>query len=118
MTASSDRRLTDLQAFDRSSGPLGQMIDQAIEWWMPLVPVGEQRFGDGPGDAECGIVPSDPNFPGRIVQIRALVFHLRNGAHHTETMGEAGRNVALFKVVSRNRNSHPARERRRAAPQI
>src|SRR4029450_1245062 len=118
MTVSSDGRLTDLQVIVRSTSPLGQLIDQAIEWWMSPVPVGEQRFGDGPGDTERGIIPRHANFPPRIVQIRALVFHLRDGARHTEAMGKAGWDVALFEVVRRNRNPHPAGKGRRATPQI
>ena len=89
---------------DRSPGPLGQLIDQTIEWWMSPVPFGEQRFGNGPGDAKRGIIPSHANFPRRIVEIRALVFHLRDGTRHTEAMGEAWRHIALFEVVCRNRN--------------
>src|SRR4029450_6411952 len=104
MTVSSDGRLTDLQVIVRSTSPLGQLIDQAIEWWMSPVPAREQRFGDGPGDPGRGIIPSHANSPHRIVQIRALVFHLRDGARHTEAMGKAWRHVALFEVVCRNRD--------------
>src|SRR4249920_1565812 len=85
---------------------------------MARVALREERIGDGPVDADPGVVPGDAELALRIVEIRALVLDLRNGAHHCKAVHKARRQVALAEVLGRKRDAHPLAEGRRTPPDV
>src|SRR5262249_6915543 len=62
------------------------------------VAIREERFADRPRDGKRRIVPRNPDLAVGVVEVRALVLDLGNGADHAEAVREALRDVALAEV--------------------
>src|SRR6185295_9810777 len=88
------------------------------ETWMPRVTIRENRIRHRPGDADGRVVPRDADLAGRVVDVGALVFDLRDVADDGEAVREAFGNVDLLEVLRRHADADPFAERRRAAPDV
>src|SRR5712692_7022799 len=78
----------------------------------------EQRVPDRPGDAHLGVVPAQADLVGTVIEVRALVSHLRELAQDAEAVREPGRDEHLAEVVRRESGAGPLAEGGRAGADV
>jgi hypothetical protein len=74
---------------------------------------GEDRwaaFQEGPLNGEVGIIPPEGPVAGQLIILGALIEKVGKGTEDVETVGEAGRNPKLARILSTEALVHPATE--------
>src|SRR6266850_5520798 len=85
---------------------------------MATVAQGKERLRDWPRYADRRVIPGNADLAGRVVQIGALVFDLRDGTDHAESVRKARRDKDLFEIRRRQADTVPASKGRRPAPDV